>query len=88
MHPYTLPLPKFLIYSGLGETKARQLITAEEINTAIVGGRRMIVIPSYHAYVERQMALRQQDARRNKAGAIPAMGTKRAPRTEANAGTK
>jgi hypothetical protein len=49
MQPYTLPLPKFLAYSGMGETKARQLISSEEIETAVIGGRRMVIIPSYHA---------------------------------------
>jgi hypothetical protein len=49
LQPYTLPLPKFLAYSGMGETKARQLISSEEIETAVIGGRRMVIIPSYHA---------------------------------------
>ena len=76
MQPYTLPLPKFLAYSGMGETKARQLISSGEIESAVVVGRRMVIVPSYHAYVERQKAV-PQDPRRNRAGAIPALGEKR-----------
>ena len=74
--PYTLSLPKFLDYSGMGETKARELIKSGEVETAVVAGRRMIIVPSYHAYVERQKAL-LQDARRNRSGAVPAFGERR-----------
>ena len=75
--PYTLPLPKFLAYCGLGETTVRKLIADGEIETAVISNRRAIIVPSYHAYVERQQAKPEQDARRNKGGAIPLMGTRR-----------
>jgi hypothetical protein len=74
--PYTLTIPKFKVYSNLGESKIRELIGAGEIDSTVVGGRRMIIVPSYHAYVERCRAA-PHDARRNRAGAVPAWGTKR-----------
>jgi hypothetical protein len=79
MVPYTLPLPRFLEYSGVGETKARELIKRGEIETAVIAGRRMIIVPSYHRFVERQKE-QPQDARRNRSGAIPAFGERGRPR--------
>jgi hypothetical protein len=79
MVPYTLPLTKFLEYSGMGETKARELIKSGEIETAVVVGRRMVIISSYHDYVQRQQQ-RPQDARRNRTGVVPAFGERGRPR--------
>jgi hypothetical protein len=79
MIPYTLPLPRFLEYSGMGETKARELIKSGAIETAVVVGRRMVIIESYHRYVDSQRE-NPQDARRNRAGAIPSFGERRSNR--------
>ena len=74
MEPFTLPIPKFSEYSGLGETKTRELITLGELESVVAAGRRLVIISSYHRYIEREKAKPPQDARRNKAGAIPALG--------------
>jgi hypothetical protein len=76
-------MPRFCEYSGMGETKARELIKAGVIDTAVVAGRRMIIVESFHRYVERQRE-NPADARRNRAGAIPAFGERPGRRTRSN----
>jgi hypothetical protein len=83
MTPYTLPLPRFCEYSGMGATSARELFRHGEIDTVVVAGRRMIIVESYHRYVERQRE-KPQDARRNRAGAIPAFGERPGRRSRSN----
>ena len=76
MTPYTLPIPDFCEYSGIGQTKARELIATGELQSAVIAGRRMVLISSYHEYVERCRANPQLDARRNKTGAVPPFASK------------
>jgi hypothetical protein len=78
MLPITVPIgPKFQALSGLGVTKQRELDAKGEIETVVAGGRRLVIVESYLAYLEREKAKGVQDARRNRAGAIPARGEKR-----------
>jgi len=62
--------------ADIGLTRVNELIAAGEIETVVVGARRLVIVDSYCRYLDRQRA-KPQDARRNKAGAIPAMGAKR-----------
>lgn len=81
-YPVTIPIGRpFQEFSGIGATKQRELDAQNEIETVVCGGRRLIVVQSFLDYLERQKAKPQQDARRNKAGAIPSRGAKRSAAT-------
>ena len=75
--PHTMPMNAFKAYTGAGETKIRELDKAGEIESVVVGGRRMYKPQSWIDYVEREAAKPQQDVRRNKTGVVPAWGEKR-----------
>jgi hypothetical protein len=78
-YPITVPFGRrFQELTGVGETKQRELDAAGEIETVVAGGRRLILVASFLSYIERQKAKPPQDARRNRAGAIPVRGTRAA----------
>jgi hypothetical protein len=66
--------------TGLGTTKIREMIANGLLESVVIEGRRLVVIDSYRRLLKEALTTRQppRDARRNKAGAIPAAGARRA----------
>jgi hypothetical protein len=50
----TMPIPQFLTASGIGRSKTYDLINEGEIQSVLVGKRRLIIVQSYLDYLERQ----------------------------------
>jgi hypothetical protein len=50
----TAPVREFSRISGLGVTTIYKLLNESEIDAATVGRRRLIIIASYHRYLDRQ----------------------------------
>jgi len=50
----TATVPEFLRRSGFGLTKLYELLGSGEIQSIKIGKRRLIVIQSYHDFIERQ----------------------------------
>jgi hypothetical protein len=50
----TMPIPQFLGASGIGRSKTYELINEGEIQSVLVGKRRLIIVQSYLDYLERQ----------------------------------
>jgi hypothetical protein len=73
----TATVEQFRHISGLGTTKIWELIGDGTLETVSFGARRLIVIDSYRRALARQRA-EPGDARRNRGGAIPSLGSKRA----------
>ena len=67
---------QFRQISGLGTTKIWELIRDGTLGTVTFGKRRLIVVDSYRRALARQRAA-PGDARRNRSGAIPSLGSKR-----------
>jgi hypothetical protein len=62
----TMPIPEFLGASGLGRSKTYDLINEGEIQSVLVGKRRLIIVQSYLDYLGRQ-----KRAEENGIGCIP-----------------
>jgi hypothetical protein len=78
-YPITIPIGRqFQEFSGIGESKQRELDAEGEIQTVVAGGRRLVLVESFLAYLERQKADPNKDARRNRSGVIPPRGGKHA----------
>jgi hypothetical protein len=69
-------IEQFRQISGLGTTKIWELIRDGTLETVTFGKRRLILVDSYRRALARQRAS-PSDARRNKGGAIPSLGSKR-----------
>ena len=67
-------------YSGKQDC---ELIAEGEIESVVAAGRRLVIVPSWHAYIARQQALPEQDARRNRSGTVPPFGSRRNNRESA-----
>jgi hypothetical protein len=53
---FTMPVPQFLGMAGLGKTKCYELIGSGDLETILIGRRRLVVIDSYRQMIERQRA--------------------------------
>ena len=52
----TVPVPQFLGMAGLGRTKCYELIGSGDLETILIGRRRLVVVDSYRKLIERQQA--------------------------------
>jgi hypothetical protein len=77
-----MTIAAFCDYVGLRPTKVRQLIASSEIESVAVGHRILVIVPSWQRYVEGLKAPPRPDARRNRAGAIRAFGSRGAQAAE------
>jgi hypothetical protein len=50
----TAPVSLFIRLSGLGHNASYTLFEAGEVDTVVAGGYRLVLMPSFHAYLERQ----------------------------------
>ena len=50
----TMPVPAFMAAAGIGRSKVYELIGAGEIQSVLVGRRRLVIVQSYGDYLERQ----------------------------------
>jgi hypothetical protein len=71
----TATVTQFRQLSGLGNTRVYELIAAGELATVAVGKRRLVIIASYHAMLERLLAAETADCRRNVT--VPPLGSRR-----------
>lgn len=51
----TVTLPEFVRVSGLSKSTAYRLVKAKQLQSVQIGGRRLIVMASYVALVNRQL---------------------------------
>ncbi|MGH7055816.1 MAG: hypothetical protein ACREFK_03670 [Stellaceae bacterium] len=49
----TMPVPEFCRVSGIGHSRLYDLINTGEIESVLIGRRRLIVVDSYRAYLTR-----------------------------------
>lgn len=54
--PITATIKKFVELSGVGRSKTYELLADHSLESIYVGGRRLILIDSYLALIERQRA--------------------------------
>jgi hypothetical protein len=73
----TATVEQFRQISGLGTTKIWELIRDGTLETVTFGKRRLILVDSYRRALARQQRVPPGDARRNRGGAIPSLGSKR-----------
>ena len=52
----TMPVPQFLVVAGFGRTKLYDLISSGELDSVILGRRRLILMDSYRRLIERHRA--------------------------------
>jgi hypothetical protein len=52
----TMPVPQFLGAAGFGRTKCYELIGSGDLETILIGRRRLVVVDSYRRLIERQQA--------------------------------
>ena len=58
--PITATIKKFVELSGIGRSKTYELLADRSLESIYVGGRRLILIDSYLALIERQRAKAQK----------------------------
>jgi len=56
----TAPVGEFCQLSGLGRTKVYELLSKGTLDSITVGKRRLIIIASYRALIERQLGTPQE----------------------------
>jgi hypothetical protein len=56
----TASIGEFCILSGLGRTKIYELLGAGELDSILIGKRRLVIVESYRRLIERQRAARAQ----------------------------
>jgi hypothetical protein len=59
-----MPIPQFLGAAGIGRSKTYELINEGEIQSVLVGKRRLIIVQSYLDYLERQKQAEENGVRR------------------------
>ena len=52
----TMPVPQFLVAAGFGRTKLYDLLSSGELDSVVIGRRRLILMDSYRRLIERQRA--------------------------------
>jgi hypothetical protein len=57
----TMPVPQFLAAAGFGRTKLYDLIASGELDSVVIGRRRLILMDSYRRLIERQRVPSSQD---------------------------
>ena len=73
---------EFCQISGLGPSSVWKLLREGELQSIAVGRRRLILLASYHQFIERQRAGPPLDARRNKT--VPPLGSTARPGSKAS----
>jgi len=58
--PITATIKNFLELSGLGRSKVYELLADGSIESIYVGTRRLVLLDSYHRFIERQRAAVQK----------------------------
>ena len=54
----TASIGEFCILSGLGRTKIYELLGSGELDSILIGKRRLVIVESYRRLIERQRAAR------------------------------
>lgn len=49
----TIPVPEFCRISGIGHSRVYDLVNAGEIESVLIGRRRLIIVQSYRDYLDR-----------------------------------
>ena len=62
----TMPVPQFLHAAGFGRTKLYDLLASGELESVVIGRRRLIMLDSYRKLIERQLIVTSA----NRAGAL------------------
>jgi hypothetical protein len=57
----TMPVQQFLVAAGFGRTKLYDLLSSGELDSVVIGRRRLILMDSYRRLIERQRAPPLQD---------------------------
>jgi len=57
----TMPVQQFLVAAGFGRTKLYDLLCSGELDSVVIGRRRLILMDSYRRLIERQRAPPLQD---------------------------